>query len=221
MNLGELEGAVNSSWPPPVKRWGCCASVFECKGSQKQDHILGGSPDVGTTLSRPKEWVFALIAVNGFLSAVSLPVNAWWTGDELKHLGPFKLIAWQSQQVCLFVGGELTPGGGDKNKLPVRVRVLKIRDPFRVLNDTVHSSRTGGHGGTTKHFPQNQGVNPLLRKQAALSLIINFLIGILDDQCSFEGIRTLFCFAFVSRLVPGYLWYPPTNKHLSAQIFFG
>ncbi|CAK9006001.1 unnamed protein product [Durusdinium trenchii] len=27
-----------------------------------------------------EEWVFTLIAVNGFLSAVSLPVNAWWTG---------------------------------------------------------------------------------------------------------------------------------------------
>lgn len=34
-----------------------------------------------------EEWVFSLIAVNGYLSAVSLPVNAWWTGSELQQLG--------------------------------------------------------------------------------------------------------------------------------------
>ena len=36
-----------------------------------------------------QEWVFTLIAVNGHLSAVSLPVNAWWTGSELKQLAAF------------------------------------------------------------------------------------------------------------------------------------
>ncbi|CAJ1411401.1 unnamed protein product [Effrenium voratum] len=42
------------------------------------------------------EWVFTLIAVNGFLSAVSLPVNAWWTGDELKY-------GLEDSQSCLLV----------------------------------------------------------------------------------------------------------------------
>lgn len=42
------------------------------------------------------EWVFTLIAVNGFLSAVSLPVNAWWTGTELKY-------GLEDSQTCLLV----------------------------------------------------------------------------------------------------------------------
>ncbi|CAK8995390.1 Long-chain-fatty-acid--CoA ligase (Long-chain acyl-CoA synthetase) [Durusdinium trenchii] len=44
-----------------------------------------------------EEWVFTLIAVNGFLSAVSLPVNAWWTGTELKQYG------LEDSQTCLLV----------------------------------------------------------------------------------------------------------------------
>ena len=39
-----------------------------------------------------EEWVFSLIAVNGYLSAVSLPVNAWWTGSELQQLGDVLLF---------------------------------------------------------------------------------------------------------------------------------
>lgn len=42
------------------------------------------------------EWVFTLIAVNGYLSAVSLPVNAWWTGPELKY-------GLEDSQSCLLV----------------------------------------------------------------------------------------------------------------------
>jgi len=42
------------------------------------------------------EWVFSLIAVNGYLSAVSLPVNAWWTGSELQY-------GLQDSQSCLLI----------------------------------------------------------------------------------------------------------------------
>eukprot|EP00435_Cladocopium_sp_Y103_P062424 s504_g24.t1 len=42
------------------------------------------------------EWIFTLIAVNGYLSAVSLPVNAWWTGPELKY-------GLEDSQSCLLV----------------------------------------------------------------------------------------------------------------------
>ena len=45
-----------------------------------------------------EEWVFTLIAVNGFLSAVSLPVNAWWTGTELKQFGHINAFFWWKLQ---------------------------------------------------------------------------------------------------------------------------
>lgn len=43
---------------------------------------------------RAEEWVFTLIAVNGYLSAISLPVNAWWTGPELKQLDSAPALTW-------------------------------------------------------------------------------------------------------------------------------
>mmetsp|Transcript_18594 Transcript_18594/g.43448 ORF Transcript_18594/g.43448 Transcript_18594/m.43448 type:complete len:598 (-) Transcript_18594:132-1925(-) len=42
------------------------------------------------------EWVFTFIAVSGHLSAVALPVNAWWTGNELKY-------GLEDSQSCLLV----------------------------------------------------------------------------------------------------------------------
>eukprot|EP00931_Biecheleriopsis_adriatica_P051461 TRINITY_DN29847_c0_g1_i1.p1 TRINITY_DN29847_c0_g1~~TRINITY_DN29847_c0_g1_i1.p1 ORF type:complete len:594 (+),score=135.83 TRINITY_DN29847_c0_g1_i1:50-1831(+) len=42
------------------------------------------------------EWVIAFLAVSGHLNAVTLPVNAWWTGDELKY-------GLRDSQTCLLI----------------------------------------------------------------------------------------------------------------------
>jgi non-ribosomal peptide synthetase component F len=31
------------------------------------------------------EWVFSFLALTGYLGAVALPVNSWWSGDELRY----------------------------------------------------------------------------------------------------------------------------------------
>ncbi|CAE7775779.1 lcfA [Symbiodinium sp. CCMP2456] len=42
------------------------------------------------------EWVFTFVAVTSHLGAVALPVNAWWTGNELKY-------GLEDSQSCLLV----------------------------------------------------------------------------------------------------------------------
>lgn len=74
------------------------------------------------------EWVFSLLAVTGFLSAVALPVNSWWMDEELRyglvdsqtdllvadlervHRAPF-LNEIGVRAICMRAGAAMPPNG--------------------------------------------------------------------------------------------------------------